>query len=258
MSSFQTAIKASLKKTRNLLQSLWMSYPKNVQCNVCQWEGRQFLGNSWHKQIVCPNCRSQVRQRLFLAALEHISDFSWKKTINKKRILHFAPEELICSIIRPKASQYNTADFLRLDCDLKLDMSNMPEISDQSIDVVIAFDVLEHVPNYHKAIEEIHRILSPEGFAILTVPQKDNLATTYEDPAITTPEDRLIHFGQVDHLRIFGDDFPKIVGSKGFSVTTVEKSSFTQEIAKKYVLFPPIFSKQPLATNFPKVFFCQK
>lgn len=240
------------------MQSLWMSYPQTVECNICHWQGRQFLGNVWHKNITCPNCRSQVRQRLFIAALEHLPDLSFERTIDQKKILHFAPEDLIRLKIQSKAAQYTSTDFLRSDCDLQLDMCDMPAISDQSIDSLIAFDVLEHVPDYHKALAEVYRILSPQGFAILTVPQKDNLTTTYEDPTITTPEDRLAHFGQEDHLRIFGNDFPEIVGSQGFAVTTVDKSSFSPEIANKYVLFPPVPSEHPLATNFPKVFFCQK
>jgi 2-polyprenyl-3-methyl-5-hydroxy-6-metoxy-1,4-benzoquinol methylase len=97
--------------------------------------------------------------------------------IKQRNVLHFAPEEIIRSYIQPLASQYTTTDFLREDCDLKLDMSNMPEIPDQSVDVVIAFDVLEHVPDYQTAMEEIYRILAPQGFAILTVPQKDYLST---------------------------------------------------------------------------------
>ena len=51
-------------------------------------------------------------------------------------------------------------------------MSNMPEMKGDSFDVVIAFDVLEHVPDYQKALEEVHRILSSRGFAIFTVPRK--------------------------------------------------------------------------------------
>lgn len=50
--------------------------------------------------------------------------------------------------------------------------------------MVIAFDVLEHVPDYQKALQEVHRVLSPGGYAIFTVPQKDNLLVTFEDPSI--------------------------------------------------------------------------
>jgi SAM-dependent methyltransferase len=173
-------------------------------------------------------------------------------------ILHFAPEEIVTSVIRDKSAQYVTADNFRKDCDFRLDISHMPQIKDNQFDVVIAFDVLEHVPDYLKALEEVHRILCSKGIAIYTVPQKDNLEHTYEDLTIVTPEDREKHFGHFDHLRIYGDDFSRIVENKGFSVTAVNESYFSEYIVRKHVLSPPILSKHPLATNYRKVFFCQK
>jgi len=134
----------------------------------------------------------------------------------------------------------------------------MTEVPDTSIDIVIAFDVLEHVPDYQKALAEINRVLIPYGFGIFTVPQKDNLIITDEDPAIVSPEGRLSRFGQHDHLRIFGTDFGRIVENKGFNVTTLDESAFPEDIRKRHVLFPPVLSTHPLATNYRKVFFCQK
>jgi SAM-dependent methyltransferase len=195
---------------------------------------------------------------LFLAALQNIENLSFDQLIHYKTILHFAPEDIISSFIRNKSAHYATADILREDCDFKLDMSDMPEIKNESFDVVIALDVLEHVSNHKKALKEVHRILSSKGYGIFTVPQKDSLSTTYEDPTISTPEDREKHFGQWDHLRMFGDDFPKIVESKDFAVITVNKSMFSEGLVRRNVLFPPILSKHPLATNYRKVFFCQK
>jgi SAM-dependent methyltransferase len=247
-----------VQKTRSAFQSIWMSYPKKVQCNVCNWEGRHLVSDSWHNHIICPRCRSDIRHRLFFAALQNIGNLSFDKIINSNNILHFAPEEITSSIIRNKAAHYATADFLRQDCDFRLDMSDMPEIKNESFDIVIAFDVLEHVPDYHRALEEVHRVLSSKGLGIFTVPQKDNLLVTYEDPTIVTPEERTEHFGQGDHLRIFGDDFCRTLESKGFSVTAFDESVFSENMQRKHVLFPPRLSKHPLATNFRKVFFCQK
>jgi SAM-dependent methyltransferase len=199
-----------------------------------------------------------IRHRLLFAALEGIDNLSSDRLINGKRILHFAPEEIFAQRYQRKAAAYVTADFSRTGYDLMLDMSNMPQIANEEFDAVIALDVLEHVPDYQRALEEIHRVLSSGGFAILTVPQKDNLLETYEDPSIVTEEDRTEHFGQRDHLRIFGDDFPATLEGKGFDVSVVDESSFSEEIQKKYVLFPPAISKHPLATNHRKAFFCKK
>lgn len=247
-----------VQKTRSAFQSIWLSYPQKVQCNICKWQGRHLVSDSWHRHILCPRCRSDIRHRLLFAALQNIENLSFDKIIHGKKILHFAPEEITSSNIRNQAAQYATADFLRQDCDFRLDISNMPEINNESFDIVIAFDVLEHVPDYQKALEEIHRVLSSKGLGIFTVPQKDNLSVTYEDPAIITPEERTEHFGQWDHLRIFGDDFSRILENKGFSVTAVDETVFPENMQGKHVLFPPVLSKRPLATNFRKVFFCQK
>jgi SAM-dependent methyltransferase len=249
----------AVSKARSILSSpAWLSYPRKVQCNICKWEGRDFLSDLWHEHINCPRCRSGIRQRLFFAALQNIEKFSYEKIIHEKKVLHFAPEEMVGSKIRDRASLYVTADFLRADCDLQLDMSHMPDIKDETFDVVIAFDVLEHVPNYQSALEEIHRILYSKGYAIFTVPQKDNLSNTFEDPNMISPDDRKVHFGQGDHLRIFGDDFAMAVERKGFTVVSVNESMFPDVLVRKHVLFPPLLSNIPLATNFRKVFFCQK
>jgi SAM-dependent methyltransferase len=50
---------------------------------------------------------------------------------------------------------------------------------------LIACDVLKHVPDDHRAMREIHRVLRRGGYAILTVPQQDGLAETFEDATIT-------------------------------------------------------------------------
>ena len=242
----------------SFFQSAWLGYPKHVECNICGWAGRHFASDKWHPHINCPKCRAKLRQRLFAAALQNLEEVGFRRTIEGKRVLHFAPEPIIRSVVQPKAATYTTADFLRKDCDLSIDMSDMPEVASGSFDTVMAFDVMEHVPDYRKALAEIRRVLSPAGYAILTVPQKDGLAVTDEDPLVTSPAERKKRFGQWDHLRIFGDDFPSVILETGFDVLPVDASMFGEAIRSKHVLAPIRFSMHPLATNNRKVFFCRK
>src|SRR4249919_755296 len=100
-----------VRKTRATGQSIFLAYPKQVQCNICGWEGRHFVSDAWHFQINCPICRSGVRQRLFFAALQNTERFSFEAVLNNKAILHFAPEAVLSPKIREHALRYATADF---------------------------------------------------------------------------------------------------------------------------------------------------
>ncbi|GAB4302013.1 MAG: hypothetical protein Fur0025_42580 [Oscillatoriaceae cyanobacterium] len=245
-------------KINSIAARFYLASPKIVQCNICGWEGKHFLGTHWHPYTVCPKCGSAVRHRLLFAALK-MDQFSFNKLLGGKRLLHFAPENILANKFKNAAASYISADLFRSGSDMKLDIANLANFSDNSFDLLVACDVLEHVPDHIKAMQEIHRILSPGGYAIITVPQKDNLATTFEDPSLVDPKEREKIFGQTDHLRIYGDDFPQILEqAAGFKVTVVNESEFNDELVKKYVLFPPVLSKDPLATNYRKIFLAQK
>jgi hypothetical protein len=233
-------------------------YPLRVECNLCGWKGRQLSSDSWHPFTVCPRCESQVRHRLIWASLTLIEDLGGDRLVAGKRVLHFAPEGRLEKFARGVAASYVSADFLRENVDVKLDMCAMTSIPDGTFDLVIACDVLEHVPDDTLALREVRRVLSPGGWVILTVPQKDDLLTKYEDCTITTPAARLAAYGQNDHLRIYGDDFGTFVSGEGFEVKTVDESDFDTELVSRFVLFPPVLSTNPLATNHRKVWFCRK
>ena len=245
-------------KVRYRAREAYLAFPKTVACNVCGWSGRRFLSDSWHPHIVCFRCRSQVRHRLVVAALTHLDGLRWADLVDGKRVLHFAPEKVIAGQFHKRAGKYVTADYMRDGVDLKLDMCAMPEVADGSVDLLIACDILEHVPDVTAALRECHRTLSPGGCAIFTVPQIDGMAKTDEDPTVTTPEQRLRRFGQEDHLRIFGDDLPAWMESAGFAARTVEAATFEPDLVRRHVLRPPVPSQHPLATNNRKVYFGRK
>jgi SAM-dependent methyltransferase len=250
---FQTRSKKSA-----LLRSLQGA---GTKCNVCGWEGRALTGDQWHPGTICPLCGSQVRHRMLAAALDGISTvpaLDEKALLAGKAILHFAPERQLRNRISRAAGKYVTADYDRGDCDLKLDISAMPSVPDQSFDVVISCDVLEHVPDDLAAMREIRRILRPGGTAILTVPQMDPPARTDEDPTVLSESGREIRFGQKDHVRMYGDDFIDRLRAAGFSVDVLTSEHFSGKEVGRMVLDPPVKSPSPLATNRRRIYFASK
>jgi SAM-dependent methyltransferase len=254
----QRGIRGMFDQARQTWESVARKFPFRVQCNACGWRGRTLASDSWHPYTKCPRCRSRVRHRLLCAALEYLDRFKATALVHGKRVLHFAPEPQVSCWLRNRAAQYVTSDPAMEGVDLRLDLCRMADVPDGAYDLTVACDVLEHVADDSTALREIHRILAPLGWAILTVPQQDGLAAKYEDPALTTPEARTQAFGQRDHLRIYGDDFVYFVEAHGFTVAAVDEHSFDPALARRLVLYPPIPSIRPLATNHRKVFFARR
>jgi SAM-dependent methyltransferase len=60
---------------------------------------------------------------------------------------------------------------------------------------------LEHIDNDVRAMTELYRVLKNDGTCIVQTPFKEG--DIYEDPLIQSSEERLKHFGQTDHVRIY-------------------------------------------------------
>jgi SAM-dependent methyltransferase len=244
----------------NSTQLYFSVFKAKVECNICHFKMNQLKSDSWHLYTNCPRCGSRVRQRLLWTSLSLLKDFHVDKIIKNKRVLHFAPEPDLSELIREKSAFYKTSDILTEGysyehLDFNMSIEDMKQLTDESFDCVIACDVLEHVPDHIGGIKEVYRVLTKGGYCIFTVPQKDNLKVTFEDDSIIDPTEREKVFGQFDHLRIYGEDFSKMLSDSGFKVTAVDESYFDKNVVDRHVLFPPILSKHPLATNYRKVFF---
>jgi len=64
----------------------------------------------------------------------------------------------------------------------------------------------------------LYRVLKPGGWAILLVPIELDRTTTFEDPTVTDPQERLRLFNQIDHVRIYGRDYVDRLEGAGFMV----------------------------------------
>jgi len=201
-------------------------------CIVCNRNFRKLLPYGRLKSrenALCPNCLSLERHRLMWYYLKKNTKFFTKKL----KVLHFAPE--ICFVNRFKKLSnlnYITADLESPWAMVKMDIHNI-KFPDNKFDVVFCNHVLEHVDNDLKAMSEIYRVLKPNGWAIIQSPQDWNLETTYEDKSITEPLEREKHFGQADHLRMYGRDYGKRLSSVGF---IVEENKLVYNLEKKIII----------------------
>jgi SAM-dependent methyltransferase len=98
-------------------------------------------------------------------------------------------------------------------------LTNLP-LDKQSLDLVCAFDVIEHIEEHEKAIQEINRVLKCNGYIFLTVPAFNFLWSKHDD---------INH-----HFRRYRiNELKKILNKNGF---TIEYSSYFN-----FFLFLPIF-----------------
>ena len=207
----------------------------NVECPVCNGTFRKFLpyGIISRSNALCPKCLSLERHRLMWFFLERKTDFFSENL----RVLHIAPEQCFRKIFRKQKNlEYITADLESPIADVKLDIQDIP-YEDCSFDIIICNHVLEHVEDDKKAMSELFRTLKKDGFALLQVPIDYNRGTTYEDPTITDPAEREIHFLQKDHLRLYGLDYPEKLKQSGFFVEQIDMfKELSFEVAKKSCL----------------------
>ena len=158
---------------------------------------------------ICPRCRSHPRHRAIALLLA-------RGDLPGRRLLHFAPEPLFDPVFaRPPRIERVTAD-LHAPADLRLDLSSM-DLPDSSFDLILCSHVLEHVPDDRAAMRELRRVLVDGGLALVLVPYRPGV-TTFEDSSITSPLDRMVAFGQQDHVRIYGSNLPDRLREAGFEV----------------------------------------
>jgi SAM-dependent methyltransferase len=150
---------------------------------------------------------------------------------SQPKILHFSPSRTLYRKLKSKKE----LDYLSTDyedeflADQKLDIRNTG-LAANSFDLIICFHVLEHIDEDLKAMQELLRILKPGGHCLIQTPFKEG--DIYENEAVVSPEDRLVHFGQADHVRIYGvEGLKNRLANTGF---VVEVQLFENEAANRF------------------------
>jgi SAM-dependent methyltransferase len=204
-------------------------------CNFCSASYRRFVPEypgadiapalainhviaGYGENVYCPQCLSKNRERLLKAVIQkHL------KLNAGTNILHFSPEKnlyrWLSSIARITTADTAPRFYSNIDPQIRQADATCLEFPDNSFDLLIANHILEHIPDDEMAMQEMHRVLTPNGAAILQVPYSETLPVTIEDRTINDPKKQAALFGQRDHVRIYAlSGYVRRLEAAGFTV----------------------------------------
>ncbi|HLZ16169.1 MAG TPA: methyltransferase domain-containing protein [Cyclobacteriaceae bacterium] len=207
-------------------------FGKNVECPICRHRYKKFLPygriNS-RENALCPHCLSLERHRLLWLYLKEKTNFF----SGQLHVLHVAPEHCFMKPFEKQHREnYVTADIESPLARVKVDIHQIP-FPENYFDAILCNHVLEHVRDDIQVMNEFYRVLKPGGWAILQVPFFNPVPDeTFEDNAITDARQREKIFGQEDHVRKYGKDYPQRIRQSGLQVMEDPFSSgFSEEKA---------------------------
>lgn len=115
------------------------------------------------------------------------------------------------------------------------DVQNMP-FADESMDMIICTDVLEHVFDLYKTVSEINRVVKKGGYIVVRVPQNED-TRSYLDPSYPF---------QYVHLRIFSESSLALYFTKVFKLSFLEAKN-TSKINAGQWIEPRFFTRKVYA-----------
>lgn len=204
----------------------------NHKCTICNFKASNWV-NLPNQNLLCSNCGSLSRDRRLWQLLKehyikpniHVLDFSPSRTLFRK----WKKEKNLNHIASDLSGNFMA--------DVTYDITKIPE-KENTFDLILCYHILEHVIEDTKAMKELYRVLKPNGTVLIQTPFKED--EIYEDYTITSETNRLLHFGQEDHVRIYSvDGLKKRLESEGFSVSVkqFEENEYLGFSDKKIILF---------------------
>ena len=216
--------------------------PRNdhTRCPICGWNEFsdkeilwQELIDSWElnedevRQVntqqgkCCQQCGANLRSMTLAGALNEY--LGWKGTLTTLVLEGNTDNVRLLEIneagdLTKHLSQFRHYTFV---CYPQFDMQKM-DIPDNTYDIVIHSDTLEHVPDPIQGLTECLRIVRPGGYMMMTIPivptrltrRRANLPPSYHGSPLVREPDLLVHTE-------YGADFYRDMINAGWRKTTV-------------------------------------
>lgn len=229
-----SGIRGRLGRLLRPFRRVWLSMGSGQECPMCGWQGREFYTVQYPKKPavthICPNCESASRHRLAYTFLkDELPQFA-------KNTLHFAPETSVTPWLKAISTHYLSVDLTSSAAMKHMDINQL-RCDDNEFSLIWCSHVLEHIETDERAMTELFRVLQPGGLAVILVPIYGDVS--YEDRDITSAEDRLKHFYQEDHVRLYGLDIVQRLEKIGFDVEVLSVDDLPAEQVEREQLSYP-------------------
>lgn len=123
----------------------------------------------WRETLICSKCRlnSRMRGMLYFINKLKINDsiYLTEQISNLYNYMIQKYKNVVASEYIPQIP-FGTKTINGI---LSQDLTNLT-FKDNTFNCIASCDVLEHIPNYKKALKECHRVLKPNGRFIFTIP----------------------------------------------------------------------------------------
>lgn len=239
MITFQRVAKAVGKHlTRTILVARKaLGARANRACPACGQTVVGFFRYGENAEWGCPGCGASPRERL----MNHLIATNVLSVPSAGAILHMAPNE--ASLVRrfSAAADYVPADLnpdrYSVPAMQRVDLMALAEVD--RYDLFYASHVMEHVPDDHHVLRNIHSALKAGGEAWLIVPLWDK--PTEDGSFDIPPRERERRFGQWDHVRQYGPDFADRIRAAGFELEEIDASGIDADVRHLFGLDDRLF-----------------
>ena len=196
-------------------------------CNICGSTNFSSFGRPDRALAKCCSCQSLERHRALQLTLNRLGLLN-PNLKGQRRCLHLAPE--VCTyryllevygagylVSDPRPDSYPEANCIKLS--FPHDFIRFPS---GFFDLIIHNHVMEHLPgSYHDHVNHFYRLLAPNGYMVFTFPDlfyQFGLPSVEGGEVFSSDAERLMLFGQEDHVKWLGVDFVSYLHSMFASV----------------------------------------